>query len=225
MGGWIRRTVFGTALALGTAASASAAVNIFYHAGGWDAFNGTGDDGQPMCGAGSYNPRDGRSFSLRFPLNSNDVLFIASKPSWNVPNGTAMPVVMQIGLDRPWTAQAEGNGQRIQWTLGRDAMGAFDAQFRGASSMTVSFPNGSEQPWVIALNGSTAVSNAMGRCINEMARRAAAQAAPQPPQGETQPYGGDQNPPPAPPPSQPAVPAQSGGQSNPPQDGTQPNAR
>ena len=221
MGGWIRRTVFGTALALGAATSAGAAVNIYYHAGGWDAFDGTGDDGQPMCGAGSYNPRDGRSFSLRFPVNSNDVVFIASKPSWNVPNGTTMPVVMQIGLDRPWTAQAEGDGQRIHWTIGRDAMGEFDAQFRAASSMTVSFPNGSEQPWVIALNGSTAVSNAMGRCIRQMAQRAAAQtAAPPPPQGGTQPFS-DQNPPSAAAGQPAAQPEQPAG--NPPDSGTQPN--
>jgi hypothetical protein len=53
-------------------------------------------------------------------------------------------------------------------------MQTFDAEFRRASSMTVTFPAGSEQPWVLSLAGSTAASNAMGRCVTDLAQRAAA---------------------------------------------------
>ena len=198
---------------------ALADMTVYYHAGGWDAFNGPGDNGQPVCGVGSRNPADGRTFSMRFQLGADDVTFIASKPGWNIPGGTQMPVVVQIGLERPWAEQGVGSGQRVQWSLDRNAVQEFDAQFRRAASMTVTFPSGSEQPWVIELNGSTAVSNAMGRCVTDMARQGGAPAqpasAPAPGQGTTQPFGAAPGSPTQAAPSQPGNPANSDQPGNP----------
>jgi hypothetical protein len=99
--------------------------------------------------------------------------------------------VVQIGLDTPWNLQGVGNGQIVEWALDSAAMQNFDAQFRRASSMTMTFPSGSEPPWTVGLNGSTAVSNAFGRCVTEMAQREAAQQPTTPPAapGPTQPFG------------------------------------
>jgi len=47
----------------------------------------------------------------------------------------------------------------------------FDRQFRAAQSMTVTFPDGNELPWTISLDGSTAISNAFGRCITDLTRQ------------------------------------------------------
>jgi hypothetical protein len=87
--------------------------------------------------------------------------------------------------------QGDGNGQNVDWTMDRDGMRTFDDQFRRGSSMTFSFPNGNEAPWLIGLNGSTAASNAFGRCVTDMTARssAPAPAAAAAPQGPTQPYG------------------------------------
>ena len=173
------------------AAPAQADVAVYYHAGGWDAFDGQNEQGQPFCGVGTRNPADGRTFSVRFELGGNDVIFIASKTGWNIPDHTDIPVVMQVGLERPWPEQATGSGERVQWTMDRTDYARFDAEFRGASSMTVTFPSGNERPWIIALTGSSAVSTAMGRCITGMARRAATAPAPNngpPPQSTTQPF-------------------------------------
>ena len=57
-------------------------------------------------------------------------------------------------------------------------MQTFDAQFRRASSMTVTFPAGRERPWVLSLAGSTAASNAMGRCVTDLTQRAASARSP-----------------------------------------------
>ena len=78
-------------------------------------------------------------------------------------------MVVQIGLDTPWNLQGAGNGQVVEWSLDRIAVQTFDAQFRRAGSMTVSFPSGNEPPWTVGLNGSTAISNAFGRCVTDMA--------------------------------------------------------
>jgi len=176
------------AMAACLAVPARADVTVYYHAGGWDAFDGQDDHGQAFCGIGSRNPVDGRTFSVRFLIGGNGVNFIASKPGWNIPDHTDIPVVVQVGLERPWTEQASGGGQSVQWTLDRGPFQSFDAQFRHASSMTLTFPSGNEPAWIISLSGSTAVSNAMGRCVTDMTQRAAA-PAPAAPQNATQPFG------------------------------------
>lgn len=172
--------------------SASADMRVYYHQGSWDAFSGRDATGKDVCGAGSTNPVDNRSFSLRFEVGSELVSFTAKKPSWNIPADTDIPVVMQLGLDAPWNVQARGNGQIVQWTMDRNAIQTFDEQFRRGSSMTLSFPNGNEPPWTIGLNGSTAVSNAFGRCVTTMTQQQTQQApmaSTGQPSGATQPFG------------------------------------
>ena len=54
------------ALMVALGAPAWADMSVYYHAGSWDAFSGPGADGKTVCGIGSTNPVDNRSFSLRF---------------------------------------------------------------------------------------------------------------------------------------------------------------
>lgn len=185
--------IAGAALAGPVAAASAAELTTYYHVGAWDAFSGRDDDGRPVCGVGNTNPADGRRFMIRFTIGENDVTFTARKPSWTIPDNTKAPVVMQVGLETPWTAQARGSGQALNWTLDRSAAQVFDAQFRRASSLTLTFPEGNEAPWTVPLNGSTAISNAFGRCITDLAARAQAAgglptSALPPTQGPTQPF-------------------------------------
>lgn len=189
----VRHVLLFAALSANVALPARAQVSVYYHTGAWDAFDGPGDNGQPVCGIGNRNPADGTSFSLRFQIGGNDVTFTAAKTGWNIPDGTTIPVVMQVGLEQPWTEQATGNGDRLRWTLDRVNAQIFDDQFRRATSMTITYPSGSERPWLISLAGSTEASNAMGRCVTDLTRRAAAQPITAPasvaPSPATQPFG------------------------------------
>jgi hypothetical protein len=173
-------------------ACAGADMVVYYRAGGWDAFSGPGEGGKPVCGIGTTNPADSRSFSLRFQIGGDTVTFQAKKPTWSIPTGTLLPVVLQIGLDTPWNLQGAGNGQAVEWLLDRNMTQTFDVQFRRAASMTVTFPSGNEPPWTVTLNGSAAISNAFGRCVADLTQREAAQplssTAPSGP-GLTQPAG------------------------------------
>ena len=177
--------------ALCLANPAWAELRVTSHVGSWDVFSGTGTDGRQTCGVGNTNPTNGQAFSLRYALGGDGVTFVAAKPSWNIPEGTRIPVVMQVGLDRPWTEQAVGHGDRVEWTMDRTTVQSFDTQFRRELTMTVTFPAGSEPPWIVSLHGSTAASNAMGRCVTEMTQSAAAATpapAPAQPASPTQPY-------------------------------------
>jgi hypothetical protein len=165
---------------------------VYYHAAAGDAFSGRGRNGEPVCGVGTTSPADRHALALRFDIGGDDTIFAASKPDWAVPDGAQITVVMQIGLNPPWTVRASGHGAAIEWTLDRAAIQAFDAQFRNARSMTVTFPDGNEPPWALSLAGSTAISNAFGRCITDLTRQYQA-AQPQganapPPAAPTQPF-------------------------------------
>ncbi len=179
-----------TALVLGVLAGpAGAEMTVYYHVGSWDAFSGPGADSKPVCGIGSINPGDSRSFSLRFAIGGDSVIFQVKKPNWNIPANTQIAMVLQIGLDTPWNLQGAGNGQMVEWSLDRNAIQTFDAQFRRAGSMTLTFPSGNEPPWIVGLNGSTAISNAFGKCVTTMTARAQAQQPAPVPSGPTQPFG------------------------------------
>jgi hypothetical protein len=194
-----------TALILGLLATpAMAELTVYYHAGSWDAFSGLAADGKPVCGIGITNPGDSRSFSVRFSVGEQAVNFQAKKPSWNIPEDTQVPVVMQIGFDAPWTLQGTGKGQVVDWTLDHTQIQAFDMQFRRAGSMAVTFPSGNEAPWTLGLNGSTAISNSFGQCVNQMTARAG--QAPAAPAGPTQPFPQTQTQPATQEPTQPVLP-------------------
>jgi hypothetical protein len=176
-----------------TPAAAMAQIQTYYHAGVWDAFSGRNDKGGAVCGVGNTNPSDNRRVSIRFDIGGTDTVVSASKPDWSVPDGTQVTVVTQIGLNTPWTQQGTGHGHSISWVLDPAGMRSFDQQFRGASLMTLTFPDGNEQPWAVPLIGSSAISQTFARCITDLTRQvqaaqaAGAGAAPAP-QGPTQPF-------------------------------------
>lgn len=174
---------------------------VYYHAGGWDAFSGRGGNGGPVCGIGTTNPVDNHTLSLRFDIGGDDTQFAASKPGWTIPDGTPISVVVQVGLNPPWTMRGIGRGRSIEWAMDRASIQDFDRQFRTAQSMTMSFPQGNEPPWTVSLAGSTMISNTFGRCIVDLTRQVQnAQPSAQggaPPSAATQPFGTDPNPPPA----------------------------
>jgi hypothetical protein len=188
-------------------AAALAQVQTYYHAGTWDAFSGRTDRGGAICGVGNTNPSDNRRLSIHFDIGGTETTLSASKPDWTIPPNTHVTVVMQIGLNTPWTSQAIGHDHSIDWTLDPGAMQGFDQQFRGSSSMTLTFPDGNEPPWTVSLAGSTAISDAFGRCVRDLTRQVQAAQSQQPngapngTPGATQPFSAPSSPPPALPPS------------------------
>jgi hypothetical protein len=173
--------------------AAMAQIQTYYRSGTWEAFSGRNDKGGAVCGIDNTNPSDSRRVSIRFDIGGSDTVLSASKPDWAIPDGTRITVVMQVGLNSPWIRSATGNGHNIDWALDSAAMQTFDRQFRGASSMTLTFPDGNEPPWTVPLIGSSAISATFGRCITDLTRQVqaaqtTAPAQPAPTQNATQPF-------------------------------------
>ncbi|MDQ2802832.1 MAG: hypothetical protein M3Y41_09155 [Pseudomonadota bacterium] len=92
------------------AGPAEAATTIYYRAGSWHAFSGVNGRGELVCGMGTGNPVDGRRLEISYLIGGTRLLFQTSKPTWNIPPGAAVPVVLEVGDSVPWTAQASGRG-------------------------------------------------------------------------------------------------------------------
>lgn len=173
--------------------AAMAQIQTYYRSGTWEAFSGRNDKGGAVCGIDNTNPSDNRRVSIRFDIGASETVLSASKPDWAIPDGTRITVVMQVGLNTPWIRSASGNGHNIDWALDSTAMQSFDQQFRSASSMTLTFPDGNEPPWTVPLIGSSAISATFRRCITDLTRQVqaaqtAAPAQPAPTQNATQPF-------------------------------------
>lgn len=181
-------------------AAARAQMQAYYHAGAWDAISGRSETGGPVCGVSTSAASNTQHFSISFEIGGNQTKFSASKPDWSIPGDTHVTVVMQVGLNVPWTLQAIGRDHSIDWTLDPNAIQTFDRQFRGASSMTLTFPDGNEPPWALSLAGSTAISDTFGRCVRDLTRQVQTNPPPAisapPPQAGTQPFS-TSTPPPA----------------------------
>ena len=189
------------ALTIGIAPAAPAAAQVqnYYHSGAWTAFSGRNPAGAAVCGISTSDASNTRDLSVRFDIGGTTTTFSASKPDWSIPDDTHVTVVMQVGLNLPWTVQEIGHGRSIDWTLDATAIQPFDRQFRGAPSMTLTFPDGNEPPWALSLAGSTAISDTFGRCIRDLTRQVQANpppaAAAPPPQNTTQPFSTSEPPP------------------------------
>ncbi len=170
---------------LAAATAARAGTTTYYRAGDWRAFSGTDEQNRLLCGMATGNPIDGRSLEIRAVIGDPRLGFIASKPTWDIPPETKIPVVMQVEGAVPWTQEAAGGTHAIFWTLSESESSSFEQAFRDSGEMTVSFPSGNEPPWRVLLAGSTAVDKTFRRCIRDYTARAVAAA----PQAPTQPFG------------------------------------
>lgn len=181
------------ALTLGTVAATADPV-VYYHAGAWHAFTNKNASGQDVCGIATQNTADGRSLTLTYTIGGTQLHFEASKPTWNVPEGVQVEFNLQIDQNQPWPGQAIGHGPHISWDLDADSIRQFDSQFRGGSTLTLSFPQGNEPPWNLSLAGSTPNASTLWRCVHDLSVRDHVVTQPQnnPAQSNaapTQPYG------------------------------------
>ena len=168
----IRTTALAVPLVLAFGARPGAADPVvYYHAGAWHAFTDKTSDGKDICGIATTNPNDEREFALTYLIGGENLTFRATKQSWTVPDGTQLNVSMQIDQNTPWPAEALGHGSSIEWAVGAASVQAFDGLFRAGSTLTLTFPSGNEPPWTLSLAGSTASSQTLWRCVQDMSVR------------------------------------------------------
>jgi hypothetical protein len=160
------------------AASGHAARTVYYQVGAWHAFTDTdAQGGAAVCGIATENPTGPGTLAFTYTVGGSDLTISAAKPSWNIPDGTAMDTSLLIDQGQPWTAQTTGHGADVEWTIDAASIHEFDTEFRNGHTMTLSFPSGNEAPWTLSLRGSTAASETLWRCVQDRKDRANAASA------------------------------------------------
>lgn len=159
-------------LALLGATPGRADPTVYYHAGAWHAFTDKDAAGRAICGIGTDKPADGRTLLLTYTVGGSDLTIAADKSTWNIPDGTALQISLQVDQNPPAPAQAAGHGTSVGWVVPAASIRAFDTQFRNGGVMTITFPSGNEAPWTLSLAGSSAASATLWRCVQDLSDRA-----------------------------------------------------
>lgn len=178
------------------AAAAQGSNTTLSRAGGWTAYAATSNDGLRLCGMEARGEAEGRQLHIKYFQNSPRLSFQAMRTSWNVPQGARMPVNFQIDENRPWNASASGSpgtpttGGIVEWTIEGDSISAFERQFRAGRKLRVSFPGGSEAPWIVSLIGTNAMVSQFVGCMRSINAGSGGGGGPPPTAnpGPTQPF-------------------------------------
>jgi hypothetical protein len=165
------------AVLLAAAPAAHAQRTVYYQAGAWHAFTDKDAQSAAVCGIATDNPAAPGTLSFTYTIGGDDLTITAAKPSWNIPDGTSVNTSLLIDQGQPWTAQTTGNGTDVAWTIDAASIREFDTEFRNGHTITLSFPSGNEPPWTLSLRGSTAASETLWRCVQDLKDRAAAASA------------------------------------------------
>jgi hypothetical protein len=185
-----------TAFAISTAlvSAASADVKTYYRSGAWENYAGVVDDGRSICGM-SISKRDA-SMALHIKWLPGVVRVMAFKKSWNIPEGTKVPVELAFDGDPFGTTTATGGmmkaGTRYQagtvtFDIAASAIDHFLEEVGGSNKMWLKFTNGNEAPWSADMTGSRNSVNSLKYCISVMLKRNGA-TQPFDNSGTTQPF-------------------------------------
>ena len=173
--------------------SASAQHNVIERAGPWQAFVTIGNQGGVICGISQF--ANGLRFMIKWEPDRALLYLQLSNRVWSVPQGTSIPVSLDVDGQRIWSGILYGTpmGHLIEGEFGSVESGTRTiVAFAYGIMMRVVFHEGTEGSWRVPLTGTLRVTTAFVRCMQTVT----------PQRAPTQPF----NPSPAPPPTQPFSP-------------------
>ena len=166
-------TIAATVLAL-CAGAAQAEVKTFSRAGTWEAFGGTSNSGQSLCGVSTEG--DGKYIGVKYYRGDASLTIQISNKTWTVTNGTKIQVTMTFDDETPWKASANAfhmadGDAALQFEINEDQLDTWMAEFRRSQSLIVGFPNDKVADWRASLRGTSTIADSMAECLRAMKRR------------------------------------------------------
>jgi hypothetical protein len=166
-----------TACVLTLAASTAAAeTKTIAKAGNWIAFGGRDGENRPVCGVRASDPENSpnrRVLMVKWWSGGANLAIQAAKVSWRIPPGTQMRMALRFDGGTPLSGTGQVHSDRpdmMHININPEATLGFIVDFATAKAMTVSFPDGSEQPWNIDMQGSGTTGRALVDCISTFNR-------------------------------------------------------
>ena len=161
-------TIVGFAL---TAGNGLAKTEVLARAGAWQAFGGTSDNGQPVCGMSSSGA--GRYFGVKYYAGDDTITIQLGSNKWTLKNNVKVKVQMQFDKASPW--QAVGNGMHfsdgdagLQFEINKKQLEQFVQEFRDSNAIAVRFPDEDISDWHGSLEGTEVVSNNFLSCSRKL---------------------------------------------------------
>jgi hypothetical protein len=147
-------------------------VVTFARGGPWEAFGGTSNDGQKMCGV-STSWKDDRYFALKYFKGDKTLTLQLGSPDWQIKNGAEQRVSLQIDQNGMWSGNAKGmhfsNGQAgLQFEINVTELKDFIAEFREGDQLFLSFPGSNASDWTANLEGTDTISTSLANCVDAL---------------------------------------------------------
>ena len=159
-----------SALAL-SAGHGFADTHVLARTGAWQAFGGTTEDGQPVCGMSSSG--GGKYFGLKYYSGDNTLTIQLGNDSWTLKNKIKVKVRMQFDNNSPWNATGVGmhfsdGDAGLQFEINRKQLDGFMREFSNADHISISFPDQDVSDWHGSLEGSDTISRHFSDCMQKM---------------------------------------------------------
>lgn len=150
------------------ASAAQADVRILAQVGTWQAFGGTANNGQQICGVSTSG--DGKFFSIKYFYGDTTFTLQLGSDGWRIANGAKQKMSMRYDSNPPWNATATGfhftSGRAgLEATINKSQLQKFMAEFRASNELRVSFDGANVAGWWVSLAGTNAVSQVFLRCV------------------------------------------------------------
>jgi len=160
--------------------------------GAWTAFSDTTKKGTKVVGMYTANARS--TFCVKFFGDSDRLYVQLFKDGWQFPdNGVDVPLSIKFdnGPAYPATARArmdEGFAVVETWISDPDLAGRFMADLMSADTMTVTFEQGDEKPWVADMKGTRETGTAFMEAVKTLCPSCGKTTQPYDTAKPTQPY-------------------------------------
>ncbi len=193
--------VIAAAMALpSVAAPARADIQRMYEAGAWSLYTGTSTSGRAVCDMRVADDAGSKRIDVIYFINESHLTVRMNKATWQIPADTRVGVVLQFDNYPVWTATADGAGGDVEFSVPTNALAEFAREFRAGNRMRISFPDGSEAPWLASLAGTSFMLDRFLECVRRI-QGTETQPYAQTPATPTQPFSGGGRPAPESPPT------------------------
>lgn len=129
------------------------------------------DSDPEPSGAASCNVRispgrksSGQMVSIKSVSGRKSLDIELYKESWRMPAGSTVPVTIDFPSGYSVAAQFRGFGNEVSFHMPADKVSPFHGNLIESAKMTISFPEGDEQSWSIALDGVGRAMGQLGKC-------------------------------------------------------------
>ncbi|MBF3053411.1 hypothetical protein HKW90_03200 [Pseudomonas aeruginosa] len=121
----------------------------------WTSFNDRTPSGTPVCSM-VVTPSAGeavKNFAIKAMGGANHLSVTLYKDSWKIPKGKSVQANIDFMDNYQLAVDGYGDGKILDLALPASETASFILNIRDAKKLRISFPSGSEQPWVASLDG------------------------------------------------------------------------